>query len=216
MNPWLRIPLADYEGHMALPYVGQAQLLAEILGAALDKHKPGSIALLGCAGGNGLEEVASRHIERVVAIDINPSYIEETRTRWSNCLTRLTLLVGDVQTENVVFAPVDMVYAALLFEYVDVPRTLANIRPMLCEHGVLVTVTQLPSASTFAITPSPFSSLSSLSSIMNLVPPKRLIKLAEESGYRQTEEYIRDAKHGKQLSVQSFQLACDKTKTTVQ
>ena len=27
-NPWLEIPLADYEGHMALPGVAQAALLA--------------------------------------------------------------------------------------------------------------------------------------------------------------------------------------------
>ena len=28
-NPWLSIPLEDYEGHMSLPAVGQAQMLAE-------------------------------------------------------------------------------------------------------------------------------------------------------------------------------------------
>jgi hypothetical protein len=28
-NPWLNIPLADYEGHMSLPAVGQAQMIAE-------------------------------------------------------------------------------------------------------------------------------------------------------------------------------------------
>jgi hypothetical protein len=28
-NPWLHIPLADYEGHMALPEIGQACMLAD-------------------------------------------------------------------------------------------------------------------------------------------------------------------------------------------
>jgi hypothetical protein len=32
MNPWLEIPLEDYEGHMALPSIGQAQFLANVLG----------------------------------------------------------------------------------------------------------------------------------------------------------------------------------------
>lgn len=27
-NPWVAIPLADYEGHMASPAVGQAEMLA--------------------------------------------------------------------------------------------------------------------------------------------------------------------------------------------
>lgn len=30
-SPWLTIPLEDYEAHMALPVVGQAQMLAEQL-----------------------------------------------------------------------------------------------------------------------------------------------------------------------------------------
>jgi len=38
-NPWLDIPLADYEGHMALPNVGQAQLLSDVFASALSKYK---------------------------------------------------------------------------------------------------------------------------------------------------------------------------------
>ena len=30
-QPWLQIPLADYEAHMALPDIGQAQMLADLL-----------------------------------------------------------------------------------------------------------------------------------------------------------------------------------------
>ena len=49
-SPWLDIPLADYEGHMSLPEVGQARLLADLLAAAIDRHALRSIAVLGCAG----------------------------------------------------------------------------------------------------------------------------------------------------------------------
>lgn len=41
-NPWLEIPLADYEAHMALPQVAQAQLLANIFGRILTEHGPRS------------------------------------------------------------------------------------------------------------------------------------------------------------------------------
>ena len=34
-NPWLNIPLDDYEGHMSLPTVGQAQMIADQLDRAL-------------------------------------------------------------------------------------------------------------------------------------------------------------------------------------
>jgi hypothetical protein len=43
-NPWLDIPLSDYEGHMALPGVAQAQLLAEILAGQLRSLQPASLA----------------------------------------------------------------------------------------------------------------------------------------------------------------------------
>jgi hypothetical protein len=39
-NPWLDIPLSDYEGHMALPEVAQAQLLADVFSAQLEINKP--------------------------------------------------------------------------------------------------------------------------------------------------------------------------------
>ncbi len=54
-DPWLDIPLADYEGHMALPYVAQAQLFSGLFAEALQEFSPESVALLGCAGGNGFE-----------------------------------------------------------------------------------------------------------------------------------------------------------------
>lgn len=43
-NPWLTIPLEDYEGHMALPDVGQAQMLANEFELLLKSHAPNSSA----------------------------------------------------------------------------------------------------------------------------------------------------------------------------
>jgi hypothetical protein len=49
-NPWLDVPLADYEGHMALPGIEQAQLLSDIFADVLAKFSPRSVAVIGCAG----------------------------------------------------------------------------------------------------------------------------------------------------------------------
>jgi hypothetical protein len=49
-NPWLGIALSDYEAHMALPEVGQAQMLADVFAGHLDIRRPGSLAVIGCAG----------------------------------------------------------------------------------------------------------------------------------------------------------------------
>jgi hypothetical protein len=56
-NPWPRVPLADYEGHMRAPGVEQLDALAELFGHVLTTCAPHSVAILGVAGGNGLDFV---------------------------------------------------------------------------------------------------------------------------------------------------------------
>ena len=55
MNPWLTLPLDDYEGHMGSADVNQLAPLADLFGEALAHLRPRSVAVLGVAGGNGLE-----------------------------------------------------------------------------------------------------------------------------------------------------------------
>jgi len=197
-NPWLQIPLSDYEAHMALPHVRQAQLLSSILGAALDTYTPRSIALLGCAGGNGLEQLEERDLGRVVAVDINPAYVEHVRARWRGRIAGLDLVVGDVEKDDLDIAPVDLVFAGLVLEYLDTVAALPRMRSMVRLGGTLITVLQSASAVT------PFKSLSALSSIMRLVPPDRLGALAEEHGFRQIDVRAVQAEGGKHFIVQSF------------
>jgi len=46
-NPWLAIPLDDYEGHMRSATVQQLDALAELFGLALRECRPESVAVLG-------------------------------------------------------------------------------------------------------------------------------------------------------------------------
>jgi hypothetical protein len=48
-NPWLSIPLEDYEGHMGSAGVQQLRILAELFKRALDRCLPESVAVLGIA-----------------------------------------------------------------------------------------------------------------------------------------------------------------------
>ncbi len=205
-NPWLDIPLADYEGHMALPNVGQAQLLSDVFARALSKYAPRSVAVLGCAGGNGLDRVSSNVTERVVGVDLNPDYVNQVRTRFNHQIPLLELWVGDVQTDEFAFAPVDLVFAGLLFEYVDAEAVLAKTRAMLCPGGTLLTVVQLPSSAIPEITPSQFASLGALSSVMRLLPPTLLRQLAAAHGYCETEAQTVEAADGKEFRIQAFRL----------
>lgn len=81
-NPWLDIPLADYEAHMALPTVGRARLIADELDNLVRSHSPASVAIIGCAGGNGFDCLADTTVGRVVGLDLNPQYIEQAQARY--------------------------------------------------------------------------------------------------------------------------------------
>lgn len=201
-NPWTEIPLADYEGHMA--QVTQAQLLAEIFGSVLTDHSPRSIAVIGCAGGNGFEKIDPQTTPRVVGIDINPDYIAQVRTRFRRHIPKLELYVADIQTDKSVRTPVDVVFAALLFEYVDVAAALNTMRSMLHPGGMLVAVVQLPSPQAAAVTPSSFSSLQALAPCLRLVSPAMLAEVAESKGFESAESRVVDSLRGKQFHVHAF------------
>jgi hypothetical protein len=68
VNPWLEIPLEDYEGHMALPAVAQAPYLAGVLGAWARSQGSRSVAVLGCAGGNGFDALPHGQVRRDVSV----------------------------------------------------------------------------------------------------------------------------------------------------
>lgn len=203
-NPWLSIPLADYEGHMGLPSIAQAQLLSDLLAEALAECRPESVAVLGCAGGNGLDRIDPQTTRRVVGVDLNPEYLRTAHARFHDRFPGLELHAGDVQNCSFGFDPVDLVFAALLFEYVDPNETLARIREMLSPEGRLATVVQLAGEQIPEVSPSPFTRLGELQPIMRLVPPESLHDHARANGYRRIDTRRVEAGGGKQFQVQTF------------
>lgn len=204
-NPWLDIPLADYEGHMALPQIAQAALLADLFELVLKTYLPESVAVLGCAGGNGFDRIDPIVTGRVVGIDINPNYITAAAGRWREHLPNLELLVADIAAEPVAFEPVEMIYAALVFEYIDLAAGLRFVSSRLRPGGRLCTVVQLPSAAIPEITPSKFTTLGALSSIMRLVTPEELRAVAFRHGLHVVEDQVRELPPGKRFQMQVFQ-----------
>jgi predicted TPR repeat methyltransferase len=201
-NPWLTIPLADYEAHMALPQVGQAQLLADLFATELRARSPSSVAVLGCAGGNGFEHASAAL--RVVGVDVNADYIAAARARFASRLPRLELHVADLEWAQLDLEPVDLVFAALVLEYVELESVLERICGWLAPRGTLTTVLQLPGAEAPEITPSPFTSLARLAPRLRLVSPERLVRLAAGSGLRASDTRTATATGGKRFAVQSF------------
>jgi SAM-dependent methyltransferase len=200
--PWLSVALDAYEAHIASAGVGQAQLLADLLEAAIASHRPHSLALLGCAGGNGFERVAP-DVERVVGVDLNPGFVAATRARFAARLPALELYVADIAA-GCPYEPVALAFAGLLLEYVDVASALRSIRAGLAPSGILVTVVQLPGDAP-TITPSAHAHLlAPLEAAFRYVAPRELARTARRCGLEPISSTMARATGGKAFQVQTF------------
>ncbi|PAS97967.1 MAG: methyltransferase type 12 [Candidatus Dactylopiibacterium carminicum] len=202
-NPWLEIPLTDYESHMALPAIAQAQMLADGLVTALQRFTPDTVAIVGCAGGNGFDRIPAS-TRRVVGVDINPDYIAAASTRYGAHISGLELHVADIQAGPLPFEPVELLYAALVFEYVSLPTALRHLAQACQPGGHLISVLQLPAEQLHAVSPSPYRSLQTLPPLMRLVPPDELAASATLHGFTQEAEYTTMLDSGKAFATQVF------------
>lgn len=119
-HPWEEIALTDYEAHMRLDSVGQLQALDRLMARQLAAYPARTAAILGVAGGNGLEHVDPEKYEIVYGIDVNEDYL-------AACAARYPALVGCVQTlcldltdEGRELPKADLVIADMLIEYIGV------------------------------------------------------------------------------------------------
>jgi len=203
-SPWLDIPLADYEGHMALPEIAQAQMLADELAAAVRRLGPSSVAIIGCSGGNGFERLLGTTLERIVGIDINPSYVAAAQARFGAHLPRLALYVADIQDTRLRIRPVELIFAGLIFEYVDLQLAMQNLRELCAPGGTLVTILQAPSAEVRVVSPSPYQSLQRLAPAMRLRAAREVEGAAVEAGFSLATTRSLTLPSGKSFIVMSF------------
>jgi SAM-dependent methyltransferase len=190
---------------MACADVAQASLLAEVFSTVLRRFRPASVAIIGCAGGNGFDRIDPHTTTRVVGLDINPEYLEATAQRYSDNFTELVLRNADVAGVELNLAPVDLSYAALILEYVDVAAALRNLLAICREAGHLVVVLQLPSAALPAITPTAVPTIMRLAPVMNLVDPLALVEVAGGIGFALRESTSVTSGAGKQFAIHIYQ-----------
>jgi SAM-dependent methyltransferase len=203
-SPWLDIPLADYEGHMALPEIAQARMLADELESAVRQHAPSSVAIIGCSGGNGFERLIGTTVERIVGIDINPTYVAAAQARFGTQLPKLALYVADIQDALPNIMPMEMIFAGLIFEYVDLRAAMHNLRQLCAPGGTLVAVLQAPSAEAKAVSPSPYRSLQRLAPAMRLRDAQEVKGAATEAGFAPATTRSLTLPSGKSFIVLSF------------
>ena len=198
MNPWQEIPLADYEAHMNAEAVKQASVLSKLFGEALTLRNPVSVAVLGVAGGNGLERIDGRQTRRVLGVDLNPHYLAAVRERYAN-MAGLELHAIDLAEETIQLPPVELVHAALIFEHAGMGQCLENALALIAPEGALSVVLQRPGTESQDVGGSGVASITKLAAHFSLIDPNALTRTLADRGLRLTHEKLEPVSGGKQL-----------------
>ena len=205
-HPWLEIPIGDYEAHMALPSVGQAQLLGTALQRTVIQFQPRSLAVFGVAGGNGLELVARAMVRRVVALDFNPDYLALCTRRHATSFDQFEPVLHDLSQGPPAIAPVECIFAGLVLEYLCVELFSGYLASLLTTGGSFAALLQLPSATVPEISASPFASLTRLEPTFSFVHPTSLDDALSARGFSRITSERYDLDSGKSFYYASYQI----------
>lgn len=126
-NPWEKVSLEDYENHMKLSSVMQLQKLNEIMKSQIYKYKILTAAILGVAGGNGLEHIDTSRIKTVYGIDINQNYLDVCKEKYKNLKDCLVLKKLDLSNLTNDLPSVDIIIANLFIEYIGIDAFIEQL-----------------------------------------------------------------------------------------
>jgi Zn-dependent alcohol dehydrogenase len=182
-NPWLNIPLEDYERHMSHHLVGQSVLLNSLTKKYLDEIKPETAVFLGIAGGNGLEHIDINITQRVIGIDINPDYLNTAFKRYSHAIKSLQLMNLDIVKNSESICKADFIWAALVLEFTGIDKALEFCTNNIRKDGHLIVSIQ-SNNNKQSISPTGIESIKKAGEIFSIVNPEMLLGKAAESGYR--------------------------------
>lgn len=127
MHPWEKISLSDYEAHMSIDEVFQLQKLSEILRAQLSDYSVTTAAILGIAGGNGLEHVDTARLKTVYGVDVSAEYLAACRERYAQLGDRLQLVRCDLSLPESCLPRAELIIANLFIEYIGLNRFISHI-----------------------------------------------------------------------------------------
>lgn len=181
-NAWNKIPLEDYEQHMKHESVGQSQLLNMLTHKYLSRYNPENPLFLGISGGNGLEHVDVKKAKTVFGVDVNQAYLDETQKRYGEIIKQLVLVNTDISTSEDSFLKADFVWAALIFEYVELEKGLDFIANNTCESAKLIITIQSNNGNQ-SVSQTGVESIKSVKEIFNIVNKENLQVYALKVGF---------------------------------
>jgi len=191
---------------MASRSVAQAQLLGAILCSVVSRFRPRSLAILGAAGGNGLELVDPAIVRRVVAVDSNPHYMALCASRYGRYFLRFEPVLQDLSQGPPGIDPVECIFAGLVLEYLNLERFYAYLPSLVTDCGIFAVLLQLPSPRLPEVSVSPFPSLTRLGAAFSFVSPAQMHRSLCVQGFVRFGDDRYDPETGKFFYYASYQL----------
>jgi hypothetical protein len=182
-HAWNRVPLGDYERHMQHENVAQAKLLNSLTNKYLQKHNPEHVLFLGISGGNGLEHIDINRTKMIYGIDVNQSYLDETKKRFGEKIKQLVLVATDIASSNQSFIKADFVWAALIFEYINIQKGFEFIANNIGESTNLIVTIQANNGNQ-SVSETGIGSIKALKDIFEIVDKDSLQLNAAKIGFK--------------------------------
>ena len=154
--------------------VEQAPMLGRLLQRVGETWRPQSLAVLGVAGGNGLELLDPAIVRRVVAVDFNPDYLAACAARYAGRFEKFEPVLHNLAVGPPPVAPVECLFAGLVLEYLKLEEFCDWLPSLLLPSGIFAVVLQQPSPDLPEVSASPFTSLAQLQAAFRFVKPRDL------------------------------------------
>ena len=181
---------------MSAAGVDQLRPLAQLFDYVLKRCRPESVAILGIAGGNGLDQIDPATTKRIVGVDFVPDYLRQAQHRFGS-LPGLTLICADLNERLPAISTVDLVHAALVFEHTGLDKALDNALALVSPNGYFSVILQLPSTEQPSVSPSSFSSMGPLKDLFTFIEPRNLQATLALKGLCLIEERTQSLEAGK-------------------
>ena len=196
-NPWEEIDLNIYENHMSLDSVFQLQTMNKMMKDQFYTYPVQSIMILGVAGGNGLDHIDKRVINKVYGVDINRKYLDACVNRYPELEGIFDTIYADITQETNKLPYADLVVANLFIEYIGYEcfqKAVKQVSPKYVSCVIQI------NADTAYVSDSPYlQAFGRLEEIHHQMEETALVKAMKQIGYRKALQKVENLPNGKKL-----------------
>ena len=196
-NPWEEIDLNAYESHMSLDSVFQLQALNKMMKDQFYTYPVQSVMILGVAGGNGLEHIDGRILNKVYGVDINRDYLDTCVSRFPELQGILNTIHADLTKQANELPYADLIVANLVVEYVGYECFQKVVRQISPQYVSCIIQINLD---TSFVSNSPYlHAFDRLEEVHHQMEETALIEAMAQIGYKKKMQTDEDLPNGKKL-----------------